>query len=401
MPSRAMGRQGGRRATAQSVTSSYGCGRGSWQEASPKLEDAKSSGSVGDCCGAVDARALPAPSLVTAEGEPAEQQLAEAEAVRTAANLITSAEVVLVIAGAGMCVDSGLHTFRAKDGTYTLKDYHDKCRHELFLKSPEEAWAFHGQVLNRFRATMPHAGFHSLLKICQSKLDHYVCTSNVDGQFQKAGFVANSVFDAHGSVHLWQCMSAKCNKGRDPWPAGTWKSGSLPKCKFCSRMARPSVSLFDDNTDKYPDSLNTLALERQFGMFETWLKRIRRRRLCIIEVGCGVSEHSLRLVPASGGGWSCMSEEWELPPVVGSLVRINPQVSAEPSNVGKTHSFVELQAGAVDALRLLEEAVLAGTARPSGGAPRRPLQAPAGRQAVRRRRRGTGAEDAKHHEGML
>lgn len=278
---------------------------------------------------------------------------------------------MLVIAGAGMGVDSGLHTFRVRDGTYTLADYHSKCRHELFVKDPQAAWEFHGPVLQRFREAVPHQGFQHLLRICQKKGAHYVVTSNVDEQFQKAGFPASRVFNAHGTVHLWQCMKTRCNLNRDPWLAGTWRSGELPRCRHCkTAVARPNVSLFDDNLDPYSDSFNARILERQYAGFENWLRQVRARRatLCIVEVGCGVSEHSLRLVPERGGRWSFMSEEWDLKPLSSSLIRIDPVV-ANPTP--ERQCFVHIVAGAAAALEALAAAVgvLTGSSCISSGPP--------------------------------
>jgi len=86
----------------------------------------------------------------------------------------------------------------------------------------------------------------------------------------------------------------------------------------------------------------------------------RRQRLCILEIGCGKSEHSLRLQPARKGKWACMSEEWDLPPFTASLVRIDPEVSTalgdqQPGE--QQPGFVHLHAGALKALTLLDSVI--------------------------------------------
>ena len=54
---------------------------------------------------------------------------------------------------------------------------------------------------------MPHEGFKKLLELSDTKkYGAYIFTSNVDGQFQKAGFKDERVMECHGSIHHMQCI---------------------------------------------------------------------------------------------------------------------------------------------------------------------------------------------------
>jgi len=69
-----------------------------------------------------------------------------------------------------------------------------------FATHPELAWGFYGHRLKRYRETVPHGGF----AILRGWADHmrrgaFVFTSNVDGQFQKAGILEDRVHECHGS----------------------------------------------------------------------------------------------------------------------------------------------------------------------------------------------------------
>lgn len=61
-----------------------------------------------------------------------------------------------------------------------------------------------------YRYTKPHEGFSILLEIAKKKKDYFVVTSNVDGQFQKAGFNPDKLYEIHGSIHHVQCNA--CGK---------------------------------------------------------------------------------------------------------------------------------------------------------------------------------------------
>lgn len=73
---------------------------------------------------------------------------------------------------------------------------------EWFECDSSLAWAFYGHRLNLYRDTVPHEGFKMLRELCKAKDDDYfILTSNVDGQFQKAGFDQNKICEIHGSIH--------------------------------------------------------------------------------------------------------------------------------------------------------------------------------------------------------
>lgn len=68
-----------------------------------------------------------------------------------------------------------------------------------------------------YRKTIPHDGFHILRKWCQQKDGHFVFTSNVDGQFQKAGFSEDQIVECHGTLSYLQNL-----RGTDEiWPVPT------------------------------------------------------------------------------------------------------------------------------------------------------------------------------------
>ena len=82
-----------------------------------------------------------------------------------AAELMTEAEALLIGAGAGMGIDSGLPGFRGHQGfwaaypPYHGRSFADLACPQTFTADPELAWGFYGHRLNLYRQTQPHAGF--------------------------------------------------------------------------------------------------------------------------------------------------------------------------------------------------------------------------------------------------
>ena len=57
-----------------------------------------------------------------------------------------------------------------------------------------------------YRKINPHKGFDILLDFNRKhNKEVFALTSNVDGQFQKAGYPADKIYEVHGSIHYLQC----------------------------------------------------------------------------------------------------------------------------------------------------------------------------------------------------
>lgn len=276
-------------------------------------------------------------------------------AIQHAAETIRSADALLITAGAGMGVDSGLPDFRGNEGFW--KAYPVVARLGLsfaelanplwFKNNPELAWAFYGHRLNLYRQTKPHAGFATLLNWAYSKPDGYfVFTSNVDGHFQKAGFDPNLVEECHGSIHHFQCAE-KCTPSI--WDAAnervdvdeiTFRAQQpLPRCRHCGGMARPNIAMFNDML--WLDERNAAQNTR----FQLWLQALvmKSARLTVIELGAGTSIPTVRRISER------IVQRWG-----GSLIRINPREPAVPQSPNN----YSIPSGALAGINQLETALM-------------------------------------------
>ena len=135
-----------------------------------------------------------------------------ASRIASAAAAIRRAEAVYITAGAGMGVDSGLPDFRGRKGLWREYpplqqrdlDFSDMANPDWFIDDITFAWGFYGHRLNLYQRTVPHEGFRILRRWAEARpRGCFVFTSNVDGQFQKAGF-GDAVLECHGSIHHLQ-----------------------------------------------------------------------------------------------------------------------------------------------------------------------------------------------------
>jgi len=222
------------------------------------------------------------------------------ELYQRAAQAIREADGLLIAAGAGMGVDSGLPDFRGREGFWKAYpalgnakiDFHSIASPESFERMPSRAWGFYGHRLNLYRNTNPHDGFQLLRKIAASlSQGAFVYTSNVDGQFQKAGFSENEICEIHGSIHFLQCMNNCFTWSAHEFiPEIDFEQCSIvspmPRCKRCNALARPNIMMFNDWG--FIDD----RVERQRYQFDAWVSRVKKP--VTIEIGAGTALPSIR-----------------------------------------------------------------------------------------------------------
>ncbi|MDH5561680.1 MAG: NAD-dependent deacetylase [Deltaproteobacteria bacterium] len=233
----------------------------------------------------------------------------ETKNTKAAAEFIKSSDAVILTAGAGMGVDSGLPDFRGDQGFWKAYpmyrklgiNFMDAANPRHFSGDPAFGWGFYGHRLNLYRQTEPHAGFGVVLGwIKRYGLDYYVVTSNVDGQFQKSGFPDEKVYEIHGSIHHLQCAK--------PCRTQIWRNDlevevnfeemralCVPQCRYCREVARPNVLMFGDYF------WVSVRSEAQQDRFDAFLRTHLGKRITIIEIGAGTGLPSIRHLSESLG----------------------------------------------------------------------------------------------------
>lgn len=254
--------------------------------------------------------------------------VADQEAIRAAARLIAQADALLVTAGAGLSVDSGLPDFRSQDGFWRAYpplrklglSFEQMAQPHWFESAPEMAWAWYGHRQQLYREARPHAGYAQLRKWgLQKPHGYFVVTSNVDAQFQWAEFDPAQILEIHGDIFRLQCTAPCCETvWQDDPPdlkinlATLRAHGKLPHCPECGRLARPNVLMFND-----AEWVHT-ATVKQRERFEAWLAGRRGKRLVVVECGAGTAIATIRRLGASLARGSSVT-----------LIRINPDPGDE------------------------------------------------------------------------
>jgi NAD-dependent deacetylase len=168
-----------------------------------------------------------------------------ADGLERVAALVSRAQRLLVVTGAGMSADAGLPTYRGAGGLYRDVDTEDGVPIEVALSGrmladrPEVCWRHIRRIEEACRGARPHAG-HEVLARWQDRCEVTILTQNVDGLHQAAG--SRDVIEVHGNVHHLSCT--RC----------TWVDtvtdyvalASVPRCPTCGAVVRPDVVLFGE-----------------------------------------------------------------------------------------------------------------------------------------------------------
>jgi len=261
---------------------------------------------------------------------------------RRAAEAVRAAEVFVITAGAGMGVDSGLPDFRGDQGFWNAYppyarlgiSFAEAANPAHFEHDPAFGWGFYGHRTNLYRATVPHEGFAIIRGwIERNHAASFVVTSNVDGQFQKAGYPEERILEVHGSIHWLQCTTP-CS--RRIWTnreeiivnPDTMRARAIPRCIACRTVSRPNILMFGDYA-WLPE--RTAEQERRFDRFR---EECRGRRTVVIELGAG------RAIPTIRYASERLGDEPRT-----TVIRINPR----EAEIDAPH--LSLPCGALEALR--------------------------------------------------
>ncbi len=188
---------------------------------------------------------------------------------------------ILVLTGAGVSAESGIPTFRGKDGYWRNLDPAKLATPEAFAKDPGLVWEWYRERRQRIRNAQPNAAHNAIAKLAQHAQEFLLVTQNVDDLHARAGSPKQKMVQIHGDIFVTRC--SRCDfqfrdtgRGGSPEPpapsaiyphSGRLRAcperksnGSIattsaqpdqeqkdiPKCSKCSALMRPGVVWFGE-----------------------------------------------------------------------------------------------------------------------------------------------------------
>ena len=209
---------------------------------------------------------------------------------------LNTAEAIVIGAGAGLSTAAGF-TYGGERFRRYFADFADKYGfRDMYsggfypFPSEEIKWAYWSRFinLNRYSCEVGQA-YKTLLELVKGR-DYFVLTTNVDHQFQKAGFDKQRLFYTQGDYGLWQCGKPCHQKTYDNEETVRKMvkeqrrmlvpSELVPHCPVCGRPM--TMNLRSDDTFVEDEGWHQAA-----GRYEEFLRRHEGMKLLFLELGVG------------------------------------------------------------------------------------------------------------------
>ncbi len=213
-------------------------------------------------------------------------------------NELETADAIVIGAGAGLSASAGM-SYSGERFEKNFSDFHRKYGiTDMYsggfypFDTLEEYWAWWSRhiLVNRYEADVgkPYA---DLLNLVKNK-DYFVLTTNVDHQFQLAGFDKKRLFYTQGDYGLWQCSKPCHDKTYDneedvrrmvaEQKDMKIPSELIPYCPICG--APMAMNLRCDNTFVEDEGWHKAA-ER----YSEFIRRHKNLRILFLELGVGMN----------------------------------------------------------------------------------------------------------------
>ncbi len=186
--------------------------------------------------------------------------------LKEAVDILLSSEKLVVITGAGVSAESGVPTFRGKDGLWKKFRAEDLATPWAFKKDPKLVWEWYDWRRGIISKAAPNPG-HIAIKELEDIFENFLLiTQNVDGLHKRAG--STKIVEIHGN--LWRVLCTAC--GKKSYLFDVPLKEIPPRCQECGGILRPDVVWFGE-------SLNPHLLDECYRSLEN----------CDVLLVCGTS----------------------------------------------------------------------------------------------------------------
>lgn len=281
----------------------------------------------------------------------------EEEKIKQLKEKIETADAILIGAGAGLSTSAGL-TYDGERFERYFSDFHKKYGIEDMYSGGfypyntlEEYWAWWSRhiLVNRYDCPVGEV-YKNLLKIVEDK-DYFVLTTNVDHQFQRAGFDRHRLFYTQGDYGLWQCSRACHNKTYDNEEnvrkmVEQQQDMKIPteliaKCPVCG--APMTMNLRCDDTFVEDEGWHKAA-----SRYEDFLRRHKGMKIVFLELGVGMNTPGIIKYPFwqmtarnSNATYACINQGQAVAPqeIERQAICINEDITKVTSGDGENGFF--------------------------------------------------------------
>lgn len=170
---------------------------------------------------------------------------------------------ICVLTGAGISAESGIPTFRGKDGYWVVgsRNYmpEEMATARMFERQPEEVWRWYLYRFGLCRQFQPNGAHMAIVELERQWGDRFrLVTQNIDGLHRRAGSTVERTYCIHGDS-AWVRCAEDCGVGLLAQPEFGQRDVATPlsaddrdrlSCPGCRGWLRPHVLWFDECYDE-------------------------------------------------------------------------------------------------------------------------------------------------------
>ena len=150
---------------------------------------------------------------------------------------LKEAQKIVFVTGAGISQESGIPTFRGKDGLWRNHDAMKLATIDAFYENPKLVWEWYNERRKNIFSAEPNLGHNAIAEL-EKFVKVVTLTQNIDGLHQRAG--STKVLELHGSI-----IEIKCTVCEFKNKILTEFTNTPPLCK-CGNILRPNVVWFGE-----------------------------------------------------------------------------------------------------------------------------------------------------------
>lgn len=162
---------------------------------------------------------------------------------------LKEANKLLFFTGAGISAESGVPTFRGKEGLWKKFKPQELANFSAFMNNPDMVWEWYQYRRKIVESVEPNSGHKAIAQLEEYfKVD--VVTQNVDNLHKRAG--SSNIEELHGSIVRNFCINCKTYYN----DLNIESEKKVPKCEKCGGLIRPDVIWFGEDLrgEAYPNS---------------------------------------------------------------------------------------------------------------------------------------------------
>lgn len=227
-----------------------------------------------------------------------------------AVELIKNADSIVIGAGSGLSASGGINYANEELAKKWFPKYYEmglksileiqSVFWEISEKNILSYWGYWARHIQNIRYNMPVTKpYETLFELLKDK-ESFICSTNVDGQFEKAGFQKEKIFAPQGNYGLFQC-SKPCTQDvydnkemidrmiNNMGESLRIRIEDIPRCSKCGEFLVPNLRV-DNTFVQKPHLVNV-------SKYEKFVREAKDKRVVLLELGVGYNTPSIIRYP--------------------------------------------------------------------------------------------------------